>query len=76
MSPSILTTEKSHDGVGISCIDRPLEDYTYMLSRANQNLEHCRYTGGATWRPVLSRSDRIHHDLICNCGRLAEVWQR
>lgn len=76
MSPSILTTAKSHDGIRISCIDRPLEDYTYMLSRANQNLEHCRYTGGATWTGVSTRSDRISPDLICNCGRLAEVWER
>ena len=73
MSPSILTQPKSHDRIGISCIDRLLEDYIYILSRAKQKLTHCRYPGGATWTGVSTRSDRISRDLIWNCSRFAEV---
>ena len=73
MSPSILMQPKSHDGIDISCIDRLLEDYTYILSRAKEKLNYCRYPGGVTGTGVSTRSDRISCDLIWNCACSVEV---
>lgn len=61
---SILYDSKPPYSEEISVIDKRVAGYSYMLSRAKQNLVRCRYPGG-----VVERYNHADLNLTTSCVR-------